>query len=152
MLLLWLLGGLLFIFLVIGPCVGGAIGVSIALTTGDITTAFWALVVAVVVQQIDNNFVSPTVLRATVQLHPAVTLLVLILAGAIAGVWGVIIAVPLTASIRILLGHWWRTRVLGQTWDEASEAMFQEPEPGRLRRTGEMPAVVVDEDETKDPD
>jgi len=151
-LLIGLIGGLLNIVPFLGPWVGGALGVVIALTTGDLTTAFWALVVAVVVQQIDNNFVSPTVLRATVQLHPAVTLLVLILAGAIAGIWGVIIAVPLTASIRILLGHWWRTRVLGQTWDEASEAMFQEPEPGRLRRTGEMPAVSVDESETRDPD
>jgi predicted PurR-regulated permease PerM len=150
-LLIGLIGGLLNIVPFLGPWVGGALGVTIALTTGDITTAIWAIVVAVIVQQIDNNFVSPTVLRATVQLHPAVTLLVLILAGAIAGIWGVIIAVPLTASIRILLGFWWRTRVLDQTWNEASEAMFEEPGPARLRRTGEMPAVKVDED-AQDPD
>ncbi len=151
-LLIGLIGGLLNIVPFLGPWVGGALGVIVALTTADLGTALWAIVVAVIVQQIDNNFVSPTVLRATVQLHPAVILLVLILAGAIAGVWGVIIAVPLTASVRILLGHWWRTRVLGQTWEEASEAMFQEPEPGRLRRTGEMPAVTAEGEQEQDPD
>ena len=151
-LLIGIIGGLLNIVPFLGPWVGGALGVIVAFTTADLSTAFWAVVVAVVVQQIDNNFVSPTVLRATVQLHPAVILLVLILAGSIAGIWGVIIAVPLTAAVRILLGHWWRTRVLGQTWEEASEAMFQEPEPGRLRRTGEMPAVKAESEPTEDPD
>lgn len=150
-LLIGLIGGVLNIVPFLGPWVGGALGVLVAITTADVATAIWAVVVAVIVQQIDNNFVSPTVLRATVRLHPAISLLVLILAGATAGVWGVIIAIPLAASIRVLLGHWWRTRVLGETWEQASEAMFQEPEPGRLRRTGEMPAVIVTEDDG-DPD
>ena len=94
---------------------------------------------------------SPTVLRATVRLHPAVTLLVLVLAGALAGVWGVIVAVPLAAAIKILLGHWWRTRVLDQTWEQASAEMFQEPAPSKLRRTTEMPVIETestDEDPT----
>lgn len=150
-LLIGLIGGLLNIVPFIGPWVGGALGVIVALTTADPRTALFAILVAFIVQQIDNNFVSPTVLRATVRLHPAVTLLVLVLAGAVAGVWGVIIAVPLAASIKILLGHWWRTRVLDQTWEQATEAMFQAPEPGRLRRTGEMPVVEV-EDQPEDPD
>jgi hypothetical protein len=59
--------------------------------------------------------------------------------------------VPLTAAIKIVLGHWWRTRVLDQTWEQASAEMFQEPQPSRLRRTGEMPVVVVAADE-QDPD
>ncbi|MEN8041739.1 MAG: AI-2E family transporter [Actinomycetota bacterium] len=140
-LLIGLVGGLLNIVPFLGPWVGGFLGVLVAITTADVPTAIWAVVVAVVVQQIDNNFVSPSVLRATVRLHPAVTLLSLILGGALAGVWGVVVAVPLVASIKILLGHWWRTRVLDQTWEEASEAMFEEPEPPRLRRTGEIPVV-----------
>ena len=81
-----------------------------------------------------------------------VWLLVLVLAGALAGVWGVIVAVPLAAAVRIVLGHWWRTRVLDQTWEQASAEMFQErPEPARLRRTGEIPVVEPDHDE-RDPD
>lgn len=143
-LIIGLVGGLLNIVPFLGPWVGGALGVIIAITTADATTALLAIVVAVVVQQIDNNFVSPTVLRATVRLHPAVTLLVLVLAGALAGVWGVIIAVPLTAAIKIVLGHWWRTRVLDQTWEQASAEMFQEPAPSRLRRTTEMPVIESD--------
>ena len=140
-LLIGLVGGLLNIVPFLGPWVGGFLGVLVAITTADVPTAIWAVVVAVIVQQIDNNFVSPSVLRATVRLHPTVTLLSLVLGGALAGVWGVIIAVPLVASIKILFGHWWRTRVLSQTWEEASEAMFEEPEPSRLRRTGDIPIV-----------
>jgi len=149
-LLIGLVGGLLNIVPFLGPWVGGFLGVLVAITTADVPTAIWAVVVAVIVQQIDNNFVSPSVLRATVRLHPAVTLLSLVLGGALAGVWGVIVAVPLVASIKILLGHWWRTRVLGQTWEEATEAMFEEPEPSRLRRTMEQPIIEVDLPEEAD--
>ena len=140
-LLIGLIGGLLNIVPFLGPWIGGALGVIVALTTGDFSTVAWAIVVAVVVQQIDNNFVSPTVLQATVRLHPTVTLLVLILGGATAGIWGVVVAVPLTASLKILVGHWWRTRLLGQTWHEAAEAMFEKRDPGRMRRKGEIPIV-----------
>ena len=140
-LIIGLVGGLLNIVPFLGPWVGGALGVLVAISTGDVSIAIWAIVVAVVVQQIDNNFISPTVLRATVRLHPTVTLLSLVLGGAFAGVWGVIVAVPLMATIKILLGHWWRTRFLGQTWEEASEAMFEEPEPSRILKTGELPIV-----------
>jgi predicted PurR-regulated permease PerM len=139
-LLIGMVGGLLNIVPFLGPWVGGALGVIVAFATADPVTALWAVVVAVVVQQIDNNFVSPTVLRATVRLHPAMTLIVLVVGGAVAGIWGVIVAVPLAASIKILLGHWWRTKVLGQTWEEASEALIEEHEPPRRRRSaGEEP-------------
>jgi predicted PurR-regulated permease PerM len=144
-LLIGLIGGILNIVPFLGPWIGGALGVIVALTTGDFGTVVWAVLVAVIVQQIDNNFVSPTVLQATVRLHPTVTLLVLVLGGALAGVWGVIIAVPLTASLKILVGHWWRTRVLGQTWQEASDAMFTPSDRARRRWTGEIPVVVVDD-------
>jgi predicted PurR-regulated permease PerM len=142
-LLIGMIGGFLNIVPFLGPWVGGILGVTVALATTDLTTAIWATVVAVAVQQIDNNFVSPTVLRATVRLHPAVTLLVIVLAGAIAGFWGIIIAVPLTATVRIIVGHWWRTRVLGESWDEASAALLVDAgaPPSANEQAGRDPAV-----------
>ncbi|HZJ48941.1 MAG TPA: AI-2E family transporter, partial [Acidimicrobiia bacterium] len=145
-LLVGMIGGLLNIVPFLGPWVGGILGVAIALTTADLSTAIWAVVVAVVVQQIDNNFVSPSVLKATVRLHPAVTLLVLVLAGTIAGFWGIVIAVPLTAALKIISGYWWRTRILGQTPHSAAESMFIEP-PQRKFWTREIEAVPVPSDD-----
>jgi predicted PurR-regulated permease PerM len=141
-LLIGMIGGVLNIVPFLGPWVGGILGVAIAVTTTDFSTAVWAVVVAVVVQQIDNNFVSPSVLRATVRLHPAVTLVVLVLAGAIAGFWGIVIAVPLTASLKIISGYWWRTRILEQTPSDAAESMFIEP-PQRKFWTREIEAVII---------
>ncbi len=141
-LLIGMIGGVLNIVPFLGPWVGGILGVAIAVTTTDFSTAVWAVVVAVVVQQIDNNFVSPSVLRATVRLHPAVTLVVLVLAGAIAGFWGIVIAVPLTASLKIISGYWWRTRILEQTPSDAAESMFIEP-PQRKFWTREIEAVTI---------
>jgi hypothetical protein len=42
---------------------------------------------------------------------------------------GVLVAVPMTAAVRIIVGHFWRTRVLGETWGEASQHMIEYTEP-----------------------
>ncbi len=139
-LLIGMIAGLLNIIPFVGPWVGGILGALVGLATGGLTQALLAALVAVIVQQIDNNLVSPTVLRATVRLHPAVVILVLILGGALGGVWGVLLAVPVAASVKIVAGHFWRTRVLGQSWEQATDALIVEPEPresliSRVRRS-----------------
>lgn len=141
-LIIGMIAGFLNIIPFVGPWVGGILGVIVALVTRDVETAIFAAVVAFGVQQIDNNFVSPTVMRATVRLHPAVVILVLLAGGAIGGVWGLLLAVPSAAAIKILIGHFWRTRVLGQSWEEATEALIEDTKEqetliGRLRRISE---------------
>ena len=132
-LLIGMIAGLLNIIPFIGPWVGGALGVLVALATRDLSTAIWATVVAVVVQQVDNNFVSPTVLRATVRIHPAIIILGLIGGAAIGGFWGVLLAVPLLAVLKIVVGHLWRTRVLGEPWQSvADDLMGTTPYRGAL--------------------
>lgn len=149
-LLIGMIAGFLNIIPFVGPWVGGILGALVGLATGGLTQALLAALVAVIVQQIDNNLVSPTVLRATVRLHPAVVILVLILGGALGGVWGVLLAVPVAASIKIVAGHFWRTRVLGQSWEEATDALIVEPEQRdslmkRMRRAGEPTPAEEDE-------
>jgi predicted PurR-regulated permease PerM len=137
-LLIGMIAGLLNIIPFVGPWVGGTLGVLVALATTDLSTALWTALVAVIVQQIDNHFVSPTVLRATVRLHPAIIILGLIAGAALGGFWGVVLTVPVMAATKIVVGHFWRTRVLGVSWEEATEEFFidhrtEETLLGRIR-------------------
>jgi predicted PurR-regulated permease PerM len=129
-LLIGMISGFFNIIPFVGPWVAGALGALAGLTSGDPSKAVWAALVALIVQQIDNNLVSPVVLRATVRLHPATVLLALFAGGAVGGLFGVLMAVPTVAVIKIISGHLWRTRVLGQSWDEAREALIDD-EPTR---------------------
>jgi predicted PurR-regulated permease PerM len=129
----WLLVGIIAGFLnlipFLGPVVGGALAALIALLNGDPWQAVWAVAIMVLVQQLDNHLITPMVQRARVNLSPLVIILALIVGGSLAGLLGVLVAIPVTAAIRIVVGHLWRTRILGQSWQEASEAMIELTEP-----------------------
>jgi predicted PurR-regulated permease PerM len=139
-LLVGILAGILNMIPFLGPIVGGAVAVIIALLNGDPWQAVWAVAIMVAVQQVDNHLITPMVQRARVNLSPLVIVLALVIGGAVAGLLGVLVAVPLTAAVRIIAGHLWRTRVLGQSWQEASEAMIEVTEPPeRLARLSRRP-------------
>ena len=128
-LIIGMIAGFLNIIPFVGPWVGGFLGVLVGLVTADPATALSAAIVALVVQQLDNHLISPNVLRATVSLHPAVIILLIVLGGGVAGIWGVLLVVPIAAATKILVGHLWRTRVLGQSWEDALEAMIESSQP-----------------------
>lgn len=146
---LWLIigmtAGVLNMIPFIGPWVGGILAAAVALVLGDFQMAAIVTVWFFLVQQFDNHIVSPNVLRATVKLHPAIIILALLAGGSLGGLFGLLIAVPITAVAKVLASHLWRTRVLGEPWDEAAEDLiieYEEPDPrslaGRVRRVGRL--------------
>lgn len=145
-LLIGMIAGFLNIIPFVGPWVGGGLGILVALATRDLRTAALAGLVALIVQQIDNHFISPTVLRATVRIHPAMIIIGLILGASLGGFWGVLLAVPVMAAIKIIGGHLWRTRVLGETWLEAEDALIEE------NPFGESPLERILGDRDDDPE
>jgi predicted PurR-regulated permease PerM len=140
----WLLIGIISGFLnlipFVGPVVGGALAALVALLDSNPWQAVWAVVIMIGVQQLDNHLITPMIQRARVNLSPLVIVLALIVGGTLAGLLGVLVAIPATAATRIVVGHLWRTRVLGQSWEEASEAMIEVTEPPeRLARISRRP-------------
>ncbi len=95
----------------IGPYVGAVPAVIIAAATKPPITILWVVVVMLVVQQIDNHLISPNVMRLTVRVHPATVMISLIAGAALAGLWGMLLAVPMVASVKVVAAHYWRTHV-----------------------------------------
>jgi predicted PurR-regulated permease PerM len=89
----------------VGPLVGGVLAVLIALLTGDPWQALWAALALTVVQQVESQVVAPLALGRVVRLPPLVVLVVVLAGGVVAGVLGMLVAVPLTTSARIVARH-----------------------------------------------
>jgi len=103
--LLGVIVGVLDLVPFFGPVVGTALGMALAFAAGGIWLALAVLVLFIVIQQLEGAVLSPLVLGKTVHL-PALTVLVAVAAGAaLAGVIGMILAVPTIAAIR---GLWQR--------------------------------------------
>ena len=110
-LLVGVLAGVTNVIPLLGPFVAGVLGVSIALVSDGVGLAALVLLVLVVVQQLDNQVISPLVMGRNVRLHPLVVLLALVIAGTVYGVLGLLIAVPSVAAASVLARHYWETRV-----------------------------------------
>jgi predicted PurR-regulated permease PerM len=116
--------------------------VTIALTTGSPAQALGVVIVMVVVQQIDNHFITPQVMQRTVQLHPVVVILALVAGGSLAGFFGLLLAVPTAAVLKILISHVWHTYVLNEPIEHV------EPErPGLVEDIESLPENQGDDDE-----
>ena len=81
----------------VGAIVAGGVAVLVALATGGAAAAAVVLVVAIVVQQIDNDLLAPLVYGKALDLHPVVILLAITGGGALFGLAGGVLAVPVTA-------------------------------------------------------
>src|SRR5690606_9034035 len=113
---------------VIGTYLGGAVPVLIALTVTP-ATALWMLLFVLGYQQLENYLLQPRITARTVDVHPAVAFGLILAGAAVAGPIGVLLAIPLGASIQAFAsvfvrrydvedhpltrpdppgGHWWR--------------------------------------------
>ncbi|GKU24035.1 AI-2E family transporter [Clostridium folliculivorans] len=91
----------------VGPLVGTVLAVVMALLSGEPITALWAIVGMLAVQQVDNNFLAPKIVGDSVGLHPVFTMLAILIGGNVGGLIGMLIAVPVAASLKIIFSKWY---------------------------------------------
>ena len=119
-----LIAGLFNLVPLIGPFIGAVPAVFIAFTApgaarGQLIPlhpgwelALGAAVVLTIVQQIDNRLISPHTATRNLRLHPLTVILSLLVGGVLLGLWGMLIAIPVVATMKILVVHYWDTRAV----------------------------------------
>ncbi|NLM10526.1 MAG: AI-2E family transporter [Clostridiaceae bacterium] len=100
--LLGFIGGISNVIPYFGPYIGAVPAVTIALTISP-WKAIWTILVFVIVQQIDNVFLSPRIIKEKLGLHPITTIMSVLVGGRLFGFFGLVFAVPLVAMIKIIL-------------------------------------------------
>jgi predicted PurR-regulated permease PerM len=121
----------------------------VAATAGDAASGVlrlhggWPLSIAsvlvlVLVQQLDTRLLSQRLVKRDVRLHPVTVLLSLLVGGTLMGLWGMLLAVPTTAVLKVLVLHLWDTRGV---WP-----------PNPSEPPGALLAGTTDEPVTPDPD
>jgi predicted PurR-regulated permease PerM len=106
-LLVGIVAGVFNLVPLIGPFIAGGLAVIIALVGGKPLTALWAALVLLAVQQVDNHLISPNVMSRTVQVHPVVVMLALLVGASFAGLFGMLVIVPLVAVAKIVFLFLW---------------------------------------------
>lgn len=86
------------LFPVVGAVVAGSAAAVVALITVGPTTAVWVVVLTIVVQQVEGNVMQPLIVARRVAIHPVVVLVALTAGGAVAGLAGAFLAVPVVAA------------------------------------------------------
>ncbi|MFJ4920388.1 AI-2E family transporter [Streptomyces sp. NPDC088725] len=95
------LGALVFVGAYIpylGAFLSGAVSVLVAVVDRGFAIGLWVLGVVVAVQVLEGHVLQPMIQSRTVQMHPAVVMLAITAGASVAGVLGMLLAVPLTAA------------------------------------------------------
>ncbi|OME04947.1 AI-2E family transporter [Paenibacillus odorifer] len=98
------------------PYLGPAIAITPALIVAMVTSPFMLLKMIIVwtaVQLIEGKFISPQIMGKTLKIHPITIIFVIIFAGKMFGILGIILAVPGYAVLKVVFIHlfeWFRFR------------------------------------------
>ena len=97
-----ILGALLNFIPYIGGIVATILPMLIAIATKSPIYALWVFVPYSVVQLIDNNYIVPKIVASKVKVNALVSILVVIIGGALWGISGMFLAIPLTALVKVV--------------------------------------------------
>ena len=107
--------GMMNIIPYVGPLVGGIIGTILSIVlkftaAGFGTVNFWGFVILLVAvfavtQLVDNFLFQPLIYSTSIKASPLEIFIVLLIAGHIAGMLGMLVAIPAYTVVRVIAGH-----------------------------------------------
>jgi predicted PurR-regulated permease PerM len=105
--------------------------------TATIIWAIWAIVY----QQFENHVIQPQIQKRTVNVHPFITIVSVLFGATLLGVLGALVAIPVAASIQILIREYVDFRTLGIKREPPEEPPAEGPPTGEPPPEEPPPAV-----------
>lgn len=88
----------------IGPFIGTLPGVIMGLIQ-DPYMALYVILGVLIIQQIESNLISPQVMGRKLDVHPVTVILLLLIAGSVAGFLGLLLALPTYTVLKVIVSH-----------------------------------------------
>jgi len=92
----------------IGPVVGCIPAIIVGLLSPNPIIALWAVVVFIVVQQIDGMIISPKIVGDSTGLHPVFVIMAIAIGGSLGGILGMFLSVPILGVIKLFISKYLR--------------------------------------------
>lgn len=126
-------------FTSIVPYLGPAIAITPALIIAIVTSPFMLLkliIVWTVVQLVEGKFISPQIMGKTLRIHPITIIFVILTAGNLFGVLGVILAVPGYAVLKVICTHLFQ-------WFEQRSKLYEEEDAAAVPDSSDLAVTVT---------
>jgi len=103
--LLGVIGALLNLIPYLGAIIAASIYMIIAFITMPPIFVLYILIMYVVIQFLDNNFLIPRIVASRVQINALISIISVIIGGAIWGIPGMFLSIPLIAIVKVICDH-----------------------------------------------
>ena len=87
-----------------GPIIGGIPAIILAMTN-SLRDGIYMTVAIIIIQQVESNLITPKIIGERLGMHPLTIVFALLVGGELLGILGMLIAVPLIASLRIIFSY-----------------------------------------------
>jgi predicted PurR-regulated permease PerM len=99
--------GLISAILNLIPYIGGLVAVFLTAlitftNTGSVEKAGWTILVFLIVQLIDNNFLVPKIIASRVKLNALISIIGVLIGGALCGISGMFLSIPIIAICKVI--------------------------------------------------
>ena len=107
----------------IGPAIGAAPPILIALFSDNPADALWLAIMFTVLQQLEGHVVAPTVFSQALRINPLLVIFALLIGGRLYGFAGAFLALPLAAVVRESVVYF-RDHLVLEPWSTATAAQL----------------------------
>ncbi|MCS7001530.1 MAG: AI-2E family transporter [Dehalococcoidia bacterium] len=103
-LLLGVVAGLTNALPIVGPFLGGAVGLALSVVDGPVAVV-WTILLYLVIQQLEGNILAPKIMGDALDLRPALMLVALVVGADLFGLVGALLAAPTVAWAREIVRY-----------------------------------------------